>query len=138
MESASRSLYNLLNVCFGKSAADFHFDLYCGTINGTDCLTVRYGATYMQLDSIVSVNCGPTNATACSSNCTASLQSIKQYSGCCGLVNQERYDACNITSQAGCTNSLFTSNGATLLIASTTAWLCTAFIVLISLMTISC
>ena len=40
------TLYDLIKSCFGQNSADFHFDLYCGTNNGTDCLTARYGPTY--------------------------------------------------------------------------------------------
>ena len=108
-----QSLYELIKNCFGKSSADFHFDLYCGVINGTDCLTVRQSSTYTQLASIVSANCGPNNTTpSCTNNCTTALQIIKGYSGCCGLVNQDMYSACNVSLQGPCTNALFTANGA--------------------------
>lgn len=104
-----QALYDLIESCFGKASADFHFDLYCGTTNGTDCLTVRHGPTYTQLASTVTANCGPANATSCTGSCVTSLQSIKAYSGCCGLNNQQSYNACNITLQAPCGNSLFGS-----------------------------
>ena len=129
-----QSLYDLLAECFGKSSADFHFDLYCGTVNGTDCLTVRNGTTFTQLATTVTGKCPASNATSCTSNCTSALQDVKAYSGCCGLTYQDKYAACNMTQQSGCTNSLFTGSGAQSR-AATTDWLCTTFFILVTLAT---
>ena len=97
-----QTLYNLIAGCYGNSSADFQLNLYCGTINGTDCQTVRYGSTYKQLNSTVAANCGPPNATSCTSNCTTALQNAVNYAGCCSLNNQASYNACNITLPGQC------------------------------------
>ena len=127
-----QTLHDLIESCFGNNSAHFHFALYCGTVNGTNCLTVRNGMTYTQLDSVVSSNCGPANATSCNSSCTSALRDIKQYSGCCGLTNEKIYAACNITAQAPCTNSFFAGGGAREL-ATMTVQLFTTFIILLTL-----